>query len=177
VTNSGTRIGSEVVQLYVGHPGATVARPPLELRAFRKLHLAPGASEVVSFNLGSRAFAYWSTSESNWVVAPGRYEVLVGSSSRDIHLSAVVELPGAPDGRKKLDDLATLEEWLADPRGHEALIRAVGTGADGTPNGILGDPGRISVIGNFPLRTLAVFPNVGLNHDIVDALCVELAGS
>jgi beta-glucosidase len=175
VTNTGTRRGHEVVQLYVGQPAAPVARPPRELRAFAKLDLEPGASEVVRFSLGRRAFAYWSIATSGWLVPRGRYEVAVGSSSRDIRASATVDLDGPGPARRPLDDMATLKDWLADPRGREALLRAVGTGTDGRPNGIAGDARRIRTIGNFPLRTLAVFPNVGLSHHIVDAACAELA--
>lgn len=176
VTNTGTRPGREVAQVYVGQRAPEVARPPRELKAFAKLTLEPGASQVVRFSLGRRAFAYWSGAASDWVVPPGQYQVAIGSSARDLRLSTTVELTGTAPGRRPLDDLATLEEWLADPRGREILLRAVGTRADGRPNGVVGDPDRIRVIGNFPLRTLAVFPGRGLSHDIVDAVCAELDG-
>jgi beta-glucosidase len=175
VTNSGTRRGCEIVQLYVGQIAPEVARPPRELRAFAKLDLEPGASKVVEFGLGSRDFSYWSAATAGWVAPPGSYQVAVGSSSRHIHASATVKLRGASFGYRRLDDMATLDEWLADPRGRAALLRAVGTDACGQPNGIAGDAGRIRVVGNFPLRTLTVFPGTGLSHDVVDAMCSEVA--
>ncbi len=176
VTNTGARRGREVVQVYVGQSAPGVARPPRELKAFGKLDLEPGESKVAGFSLGSRAFAYWSTAAAGWVMPPGAYQVAVGSSSRDIRLSAAAQLPGVRTGHVALDDMSTLEEWLADAHGRELLVRAVGTGADGRPNGIAGDPGRIRVIGNFPLRTLAAFPGTGLSHAIVDRVCTGLGG-
>jgi beta-glucosidase len=100
--------------------------------------------------------------------------VAVGSSSRDIHASATVQWPATGPRRQTLDDTATLEEWLADPRGRAALLRAVGTKSDGHPKGIAGDAGRMRVVGNFPLRSLAIFPGTGLTHEVVDAICAEL---
>ena len=175
VTNTGSRRGHEVVQLYVGQLAPEVARPLRELKAFEKLDLEPGASEFVEFSLGTRDFSYWSVATSGWVAPPGSYEVAVGSSSRDIHANAIVRWPGVGSRHQTLNDVATLEEWLADPRGRAALLRAVGTNRDGHPKGIVGDSGRIRVIGNFPLRSLAVFPGTGLTHDVVDAICAELA--
>ena len=53
-------------------------------------------------------------------------------------------------------------------------MRAVGSGSDGQPNGVLADTNRMRVSGNIPLRTLAVFPGTGITHEIVDAVCAEL---
>jgi beta-glucosidase len=73
VTNTGSRPGSQVVQCYVDG----------QLRAFDKVHLAPGASRDVVLELGERAFAHWDESTRNWSVAQRDYEVRVGASSRD----------------------------------------------------------------------------------------------
>jgi beta-glucosidase len=86
VTNTSARSGSEVVQVYV-HPlsDAPVERPERALAAFEKVTVAPGATERVTLKIGDRSFSYWSESEARWELVPGRYELLVGSSSRDIH--------------------------------------------------------------------------------------------
>jgi beta-glucosidase len=84
VTNTGTRAGAEVVQLYVADHESRVARPPKELRAFTKLVIEPGRTATARFDLGPRAFAFWDPDTDVWAVEPGRFDLLVGSSSRDI---------------------------------------------------------------------------------------------
>ena len=169
VTNSGQRRGKEVVQLYVGDPVATVARPVRELRGFQKLDLAPEETERVTFRLGARDLSFWSTTHGAWHLEPGTFDLAVGASSRDLRLTTSVEV-NAPWVRLPLDGMSTLEEWLADPEGGPTLRAAVGTRPDGRPVGILGDEELIRVIGNFPLSTLAAFPGLGITHETVTAL-------
>ena len=85
VQNTGTRTGSEVVQLYVADP-ASAHEPPKQLKGFQKLTLTPGQSQQVTLTLNSRAFAYWDTTAHNWVVPQGSYSIMVGDSSRNIAL-------------------------------------------------------------------------------------------
>ncbi len=86
VTNSGTRAGGEVVQLYLGLPSTSVPEPPRQLKGFQKLFLQPGQSQHVRFLLQSGDLAYWNVQRHTWTVQPGSYQVMVGSSSRDIRL-------------------------------------------------------------------------------------------
>lgn len=174
ITNTGDREGKEVVQLYVGDPAAAVARPPRELRAFAKVALAPGERETVTFRLDARDLSYWSTTASGWVLEPGEFMLTIGASSRDLRLTTTTEVPG-PALRPSLDGMATLEEWLADPVGGALLREAVGTDENGRPRGILGNDELISVIGNFPISTLAAFPGLGLDHATVDGLLQRLS--
>ncbi|GAP06216.1 MAG TPA: beta-D-glucoside glucohydrolase [Anaerolinea thermolimosa] len=88
VKNTGSIAGKEVVQLYVCDPESSLARPPKELKGFAKVALAPGESKTVKFTLDSRAFAFYDPYQSRWVVERGQFEILVGSSSRDIRLKA-----------------------------------------------------------------------------------------
>ncbi len=99
VTNTGTRRGAEVVQCYLADTESTVARPPKELVAFDKVRLDPGEVATVRFTLDRRAFAFWSAPAQDWVVEPGRFDVLVGSSSRDIRATRSWEVaaPGTED--------------------------------------------------------------------------------
>jgi beta-glucosidase len=76
--------GKEVVQLYVRDVQSSLPRPPKELKGFRKVSLQPAESATVAFTLDSRAFAFYDPDEARWVVEPGEFEILVGSSSRDI---------------------------------------------------------------------------------------------
>jgi len=96
ITNTGTRQGFAVPQLYLGlpSPSASVQQPPRQLKGYAKVSLAPGQSQTVTFQLDSRAFSYWDVNTSSWVVAPGCYSVLVGSSSRDLFLQGTLARGG-----------------------------------------------------------------------------------
>ena len=93
VANTGDRAGDEVVQLYVRDPEATVARPVLELRGFRRVSLAPGERRRVSFRLSAEQFAYVGA-DYRRVVEPGVIKVFVGTSSDELPLAAQFELVG-----------------------------------------------------------------------------------
>jgi beta-glucosidase len=92
VTNTGTVAGQEVVQLYVGDPVSSLVRPPKELKGFKKVNLEPGASAVVEFTLDERALSFYDPYRSQWVAEPGAFEVLFGSSSRDIRAQGAFTL-------------------------------------------------------------------------------------
>jgi beta-glucosidase len=91
VTNSGDVAGKEVVQLYVSDVESSVARPPRELKAFEKVAISPGETKTVRFVLGRRAFSFWH--DGGWVVERGEFELLCGSSSRDIRTKARISMP------------------------------------------------------------------------------------
>ena len=92
VTNTGSRVGDEVVQVYVAPPGPRVPRPPRELKGFARVTLAPGESRHVSVALEPRAFAFWDDHAKDWAVDGGAYEVDVGASSRDIRLRQSIDV-------------------------------------------------------------------------------------
>ncbi|MGE5528151.1 MAG: glycoside hydrolase family 3 C-terminal domain-containing protein [Patescibacteria group bacterium] len=84
VRNTGAAAGKEVVQVYIRDVESSLPRPPKELKAFAKVSLAPGEEKKVEFTLERRAFAFYDPVAKDWVVEPGEFEILVGSSSRDI---------------------------------------------------------------------------------------------
>jgi beta-glucosidase len=88
VTNAGARAGQEIVQLYVRDVEASVPRPDRELRGFAKLELQPGERRTLRFGLEPRALSFYAPEREQWVAEPGEFEVLVGSSSRDIRARA-----------------------------------------------------------------------------------------
>ena len=92
VSNTGVRPGAEVVQLYVGDPQSSLPRPAKELKGFRKVVLQPGESQTLSFRLNNRAFAFYDPLRKDWLVEPGMFEILVGSSSADLRLKGAIEL-------------------------------------------------------------------------------------
>jgi beta-glucosidase len=80
VTNTGTRAGDEVVQLYLRAEVSRASRPVMELKGFRRITLAPGERRTVAFELGPEQLAYHGP-EVKRIVEPGRYLVMVGGSS------------------------------------------------------------------------------------------------
>ncbi len=92
LVNNGRRRGTEVVQVYVRALDARVARPDRELVGFVKVGLDAGQQETIGVELGAAAYRYWDVDTHGWRSDHGRYEVLVGSSSRDIKASAIVDV-------------------------------------------------------------------------------------
>jgi beta-glucosidase len=96
VTNTGSRAGAEVAQLYVGDPSsAAVPEPPNQLQGFSKVSLNAGQTRRVSFTLTARSFSFWDTASASWRVAGGTYHLNVGDSSRSLPLTATIQLPAA----------------------------------------------------------------------------------
>ena len=83
VTNTGDRAGSDVVQVYVRDRKASLWRPRQELKGFAKVHLDPGANELVTISLDRRAFAVWDVVAHDWLVEAGAFEIVVARSSVD----------------------------------------------------------------------------------------------
>lgn len=86
VKDTGQVSGADVAQVYVGDPSATVERPKMELKAFRRVMLRPGQSRQVSVTLNRRSLAYWDTKSHGWKVDPGKFIVYVGDSSEHVPL-------------------------------------------------------------------------------------------
>ncbi|MGV0737708.1 beta-glucosidase [Mycobacterium syngnathidarum] len=114
VTNTGTRSGREVVQVYVGLPGSSVGRPVRWLAGFGAVTLEPAEQRAVEISISRDDLAYWSTDAGRWVVETGEYAVWVGASSRDLRLTAAVTVTGDEPTRPFTRD-STLGELLADP--------------------------------------------------------------
>ncbi len=93
VTNTGAVTGDEVVQLYTRDPQASVTRPVKELKGFKRLTLEAGQTQTVTFTLHTHQFGFYNR-EMAFVVEPGVIQVMVGSSSADIHLSGELTLTG-----------------------------------------------------------------------------------
>ena len=92
VTNTGKVAGAEVVQVYVHDEQAAVKRPEKELKGFQKVFLKPGETKTVTLTLDQNAFQYYDEVKKQWVLEPGKFDVLVGASSRDIRLTSSLVL-------------------------------------------------------------------------------------
>jgi beta-glucosidase len=91
VENTGGVPADEVVQLYVRDPVATIARPTLELRGFKRVELGAGQRKRVTFSLTSEQFAFWGP-HGQWLVEAGRIDFWVGASSADLRARGSFEI-------------------------------------------------------------------------------------
>ncbi|MEV6794508.1 glycoside hydrolase family 3 C-terminal domain-containing protein [Streptomyces sp. NPDC051320] len=98
VTNTGDVPADEVAQLYARAVHPSVERPSRELVAHRRVHLAPGASQRLSFTVPVSALGHWDVAHGRWWVEPGTYELLAGASSTDIRAVAKLDIGGEPAG-------------------------------------------------------------------------------
>jgi beta-glucosidase len=137
VTNTGSRAGTEVVQLYVGAPAAN-GEPVRQLRNFKRVTLAAGQSQVVSFTVTAHDLAYWNTAGNGWTTPAGTYQVMIGDSSRNLPLVGNLQAPAS----------AALQGGaLANPHGMSSPVGApvswaafpAGTSVRGLPAGLAVD--------------------------------------
>jgi beta-glucosidase len=92
VTNTGTRAGADVAEVFIGDHHAPVPRPVKELKGFTKVNLSPGETKNVTVKLDRRAFSYYDVKNHKWTVAPGDFDVFVARSAADIELTGKVGL-------------------------------------------------------------------------------------
>lgn len=100
VTNIGDTVGTAVPELYLGLPSKPgLPEPKGELKGFDSLELKPGKSKTVTIALTKRDLAHWASGANDWRVSRGCYQVMIGSSSRDLPLQAEIAGKGAKCGR------------------------------------------------------------------------------
>ena len=84
ITNTGKRIGSEIVQLYISDLKSSLPRPVKELKGFSKIQLAPGETQEVTFLIDKQALSFFNDSRHEWVAEPGKFEAQIAASATDI---------------------------------------------------------------------------------------------
>lgn len=92
ITNTGSRAGAEIAQLYVAKADAAVFRPEKELKGFAKVFLQAGECKTVTIPLDDKAFRYWNVKTDRWETEGGSCQLLVGASVQDIRLRAEVSV-------------------------------------------------------------------------------------
>lgn len=90
--NIGKVKGTEIPQLYIHDMKPIVEKAPKELKRFERISLKPGETKEVKFELTKNDFKYFDPEKHDWLVSPGSYELLIGSSSRDIKLRESINL-------------------------------------------------------------------------------------
>jgi beta-glucosidase len=97
VTNTGVRVGREVVQVYAASDGSDAVRPIRWLAGFAVIDAAPGESVTARIQISQRSFESWDTSTSAWILPPGQYTLSAGRSSRDLLTDVVVGIGSEVD--------------------------------------------------------------------------------
>lgn len=123
VKNCGPREGKEVVQLYLRDEESRLVRPEKELKAFARVGLEPGETGAVDLELSGRDFAYFDSEGKMWVVEPGAFEILVGSSSEDIRLRAGVQVKSRVPAMN-YGMMTPIGRFLDDPGARQALLKS-----------------------------------------------------
>lgn len=185
VTNTGSRAGKTVVQLYVGDRESTVLRPIRELKGFEKVELQPGESGDVTFTLDKRAFAYWNAAIHDWHVETGAFTIEVGQSSRDIEVSGEVTVESTVELPRRYTADSIFMDVMADPKAKEALgpmlasiQKAFAPNADASDTAqeaISADMG-LAMMRYMPLRGLVSFSPDKVTDDTLKQLLDALNG-
>ena len=92
VTNTGSRAGSETVQLYIAAKDSKVERPVKELKAFQKVYLQPGETRNVTLTIGTDALSYYDETSGSWRADAGKFEALIGTASNNLHVKCPFQL-------------------------------------------------------------------------------------
>ena len=94
VSNTGSRAGAEIAQLYLTFPPIPEGNEPArQLKGFKRIELQAGESKLVELPIESRDFSYWSKQQHNWAIGHGNFQVAVGASSMDTPLNETIVLP------------------------------------------------------------------------------------
>ena len=84
VTNTGSREGKEIVQMYIGDQESSLERPVKELKGFKKVALAPGETKTVTFEIDKDMLKYYDPAQKGWVLENGKFTAFIGAASDDI---------------------------------------------------------------------------------------------
>jgi len=179
VTNTGSRYGKEVVQLYVGRCLSDVPAPVKELRNFCKIGLEPGQTKTVAFELGKRDFAYFNEELTDWYVPDADYRIFIAASSADVRCAADVHVtPVKPWHRKAtrntiLKDILDNPDWFAIFREKYVEIQPY------LPFGLSKmdldkDPFARGLLNNMALHSLASYVGAHLSDEDIASLVEQL---
>ena len=146
VKNTGTVAGQEIVQLYVRDLDCSTFRPDKELKGFVKVSLDVGEETAVSIPLSRCAFAFYNPAISDWQVESGKFELLVGASSRDIRLQTTVHVDSTQNVRGKMKAAPT---DYTNPQKGQKISQQAFEELLGRPM----PPNKIDTKGNFNINT------------------------
>ena len=173
ITNTGKVRGKEIVQLYVRDNTGACRRPDKELKGFEKISLEPGETKTVTMTLDHRSFAWYHTDLKDWYAASGKYDILIGASSRDIRLSDSVQMNTSVRLPLKLDLNVTLEELASDDRtrkyGDYLKDKSYAYFNQYEGNGALAGDMNHALVDSMPMRSLVSF-GICTKEEVLDVL-------
>lgn len=179
VTNTGTRKGKEVVQLYVAPLNGSIIRPVRELRGFDKIELNPGETKTVSFQLEKRAFAYYDMEAEDWTVESADYEIQIGKSSRDIVAAAKVHVESTGKKTRCYDRNTTFGDLMKDEKAMEiagsllkdmAVLGDAGEDALGESTAAMND----AMMMYMPIRGVITFGQGNVSEEALEELIEKI---
>lgn len=166
VTNTGTVAGKEVVQLYVSDLEHEVIRPVKELKNFMKVELQAGETKEVQMKLDKRAFAFYNEQILDWYVSSGKYEILIGKSSRDIVLKEVIQIKSTTHIPFKVTPNTTFGDLMQ----HEKLMPVIQsmTASMNLTTEETNVEMQLAMIKEMPIRSLRSFQ--GVDNALINSL-------
>ncbi len=189
VKNTGKKAGKEIVQFYVAAPQGTDCKPPyreprpkMELKGFEKVELKPGETKTVTVTLDARAFSVWDESLHDWYVPGGTYQILAAASSRDVRLSAKVEVEAAQELPFRATANTVFEEIMENPKAFAAAKAFKGGPLSDTEQPqekrgksareSISDEMQLGMLRSLPIRAMRSFNQVSQAQ--VDAMVEEI---
>lgn len=173
ITNTGNVAGKEIIQLYIRDNTRACRRPDKELKGYEKVALEPGETKTVTMTLDHRSFAWYNTDLKDWYVASGKYDVMVGTSSRQICLSASVQINSSIRLPLKLDLNTTLAELSADDRtvkyGEYLKSKSYAFFDQYEGDETLSGDVKYALVDSMPMRTLVSF-GICTKEEVLDVL-------
>ncbi len=187
VKNSGKVRGKEIVQLYVRDCESSVIRPVKELKGFEKVDLEPGEEKDVTFQLDSRAFAFYSVKIHDWFVESGDFEIMIGRSSRDIVLAQTIHI----ESEDRMPYVCTMNSTVGDlmkidcaRKYMDKFVAAFAGAMEGNSDGNeMGESTRLMMehqLRDNPLRVMVSFSDGAITRDdlteVINKINAELNG-
>lgn len=185
ITNTGTVPGKEIAELYISAQESLVIRPLKELKGFEKIYLEPGETKTIAFSLGKRSFAYYNTELKDWHAESGKYDILIGKSSRDIVCGKELILKSTTVIPRRYTLNSTFGDIMADPKAGEIIKPVINGYSLGFDTGsedmedVLGEGSRemmAAMFQNLPLRAVISFGNGTIKEEDIRTLLDKING-
>ena len=187
VTNTGSRPGKAVAQLYVRNAEGSTIRPVRELRGFEKADLQPGESKTLTFTLDKRSFACWNDQLHDWYAESGEYVIEIGESSRDIRACQPVKLISTASIPRRYDVNSIFLDIEGDSRAIAVLKPLMDAGAaflsqeendkpSDAAKEAISDEMNQAMASYMPLRGLLSFAEGKLTWEMLESIVRQMNG-
>ena len=181
IKNTGKTGGAEIAELYVADRTGSAIRPDKELKNFGKVFLEPGETKELTLSLDKRSFAWYNTDIHDWYAATGDYDILIGSSSRDIRLTGTVHVTSTAKYAVRVTRNTVLAEIMNNSVSAEIcgplmekVSKSLGAGdtQSETADSAISSDMIQAMIENLPLRSIRSFG--GITEEELDSLITKI---